>query len=90
MINFEPSPPELLRTLRDAAKLPAEDRARLGHRALIVLGRLQRGPATTLELMQCGGGLRPQARIHELRHVGHRIEKANMGGGCWQYTLVLG
>lgn len=39
----------------------------------LILGRLQYGRATGLELMKAGGGTRYGARISELRERGHRI-----------------
>jgi len=50
---------------------PAKAR-RLRRSALRILGRLQTGPATNIEL-QSVGGLRYGARLHELRQAGHRV-----------------
>ena len=42
-------------------------------RAERILERLRQGPATSLDLVKAGGGLRYSARIQELREKGHRI-----------------
>jgi len=39
-----------------------------------ILARLRVGPATGIELLQAGGGIRYGARILELRRAGHAIE----------------
>ena len=58
--------------------------------ALRILGRLQSGPATGLEFIQAGGGIRFGARILELRSAGHDIHVEPKGEGIWLYTLKVG
>ena len=57
--------------------------------SLAILGRLQAGPATGLQLATSGGGLRFGARILELRQAGHNIEAIHKGSGVWEYRLIL-
>jgi len=52
-----------------------------------VLERLRLGPATGLELLQAGGGMRFGARIHELRGRGCRIETDTSSGEWPVYRL---
>src|SRR3990172_3003858 len=60
---------------------------RLRRSALRILGQLQTGPATNLEL-QTVGGLRYGARLHELRQAGHRIRTdEDKARGIVTYTL---
>ena len=62
-------------------------RERLHRAALRVLGRLQRGPVTNLELVSVGG-VRYGARIHELRQAGHKIRCDEDKASGWAvYTL---
>ena len=56
-------------------------------RAQKILLRLRQGPATGLELLHAGGGIRYGARILELRRAGHAIE-TDMGGEWPTYTLI--
>ena len=56
-------------------------------RAQKILLRLRQGPATGLELLHAGGGIRYGARILELRQAGHAIE-TDMGGEWPTYTLI--
>ena len=57
--------------------------------ALKILGRLQLGPATGMQLMYAGGGVRYGARLLELRQAGHNIEAIHKGEGVWEYRLIL-
>lgn len=73
---------------------PARERVRLKGSLLRVLERLQRGPATNLELAHPAvGGLRAAARVHELRQAGYEIRSSRplpcVGhSSVWVYTLV--
>lgn len=51
-----------------------------------VLARLQRGPATNVELVKIGG-IRATGRITELRAEGYVITAAFVKAGIWRYTL---
>lgn len=64
------------------------DRPRLAGACLRVLERLRKGPATTIELIQCGGGTRAPGRVHDLRKHGYAIECKDHGGGKHVYTLM--
>ena len=57
--------------------------------ALKILGRLQLGPATGMQLMYAGGGVRYGARLLELRQAGHNIEAISKGEGVWEYRLIV-
>jgi hypothetical protein len=59
--------------VRGIAAPPRDEAPRLKRSCALILGRLQQGPASNLDLMRCGGGIRYGARIHELRARGHRI-----------------
>ena len=61
---------------------------RLGKQQQEILDRLQRGPATNVELAAIG--IRYSARIHELRTAGYVIEKTteNHATGLVVYRLV--
>jgi hypothetical protein len=76
--------------VRGVADLPTDTHGRLKRSCALILGRLQAGPATGLELVHAGGGLRYNARIFELRKRGHVIEKTlvDEGRGIWSYRLV--
>lgn len=52
---------------------PRIDAAPTATRCEMILARLRAGPATGLELLQAGGGLRYSARIAELRERENRI-----------------
>ena len=72
------------------ARLPqAPELRRQAAAKLLILGRLQDGPALAAELVACGGGYRYSARIRELRAAGHNILSENLGDGIWRYTLVV-
>lgn len=62
---------------------------RLARAEKIILGRLQEGPATSRDLMDCGGGVRYGARLFALRQAGHNIEAIHKEGGTWEYRLIL-
>jgi hypothetical protein len=80
--------PQPIRALGEPPLSKAE-RARLKPSALAILGRLQQGPATNVELLAIGG-FRYGGRIHELRGVGHNIpEPENLGGGKRLYRLIV-
>lgn len=71
------------------ARLPqAPEIKRQAAKRLLILGRLQDGPATGYELFAAGGGFRYTARLKELRDAGHFITTENLGGGVFRYTLV--
>ena len=71
------------------ARLPqAPEIKRQAAKRLLILGRLQDGPATGYELFAAGGGFRYAARLHELRRAGHNITTENLGEGVFRYTLV--
>lgn len=53
-----------------------------------VYRRLQEGPATSVELMQAGGGIRFGARIAELRQKYEILAEPTFEPGIWLYTLV--
>jgi hypothetical protein len=53
---------------------------------LRVLRRLQAGPATTLELIACGGA-RAAARAWELKREGYPVKVEDFGGGLFKYSL---
>jgi hypothetical protein len=62
--------------------------ARLNAAAERVLARLQRGPATNVELSTPEiGGLAAIRRVWDLQQRGHVITKAHVKGGVWKYTL---
>lgn len=77
-------------TLSGIATPPAEVKAaRLQRLALCVLGRLQQGSATNLELLHVGG-MRYGARLHELRKAGHRITTdEDKSSGIVVYRLLV-
>lgn len=71
------------------ARLPqAPEIKRQAAGRLLILGRLQQGPALASELVACGGGYRYSARLKELRDAGHNITSENLGEGVWRYTLI--
>ena len=71
------------------ARLPqAPEIKRQAAKRLLILGRLQDGPATGYELFAAGGGFRYAARLHELRQAGHNITTENLGEGVFRYTLI--
>ena len=53
-----------------------------------ILARLELGPATGMDLMRAGGGVRYGARLHQLRQEGRNIEAIHKGSGVWEYRLV--
>lgn len=63
---------------------------RLANQQKLVLERLQRGPATNVELQSLS--LRYGARIHELRQLGHQIttKRTSVREGITTYTLEEG
>lgn len=66
---------------------PSERYKGLQRKCLLVLGRLQQGPATNAELVSIGG-LRYGARLAELRDAGHKIStQENRRTGLTVYTL---
>jgi hypothetical protein len=73
----------------DACRAVARKTQATKTRAMKILGRLQSGPCTGLELLAAGGGIRYGARVAELRKRGHNITAENLGEGVWQYTLVV-
>lgn len=76
-----------------AHPFPAEERAqkvkekRLSNQCQRILERLQKGPATNVELAAIS--LKYTSRISDLRKLGHVIECKRLGGGLTRYTLRL-
>lgn len=66
----------------------AAELARLDTAKSRVLARLQRGPATNVELNAIC--FRYGARVWELQRDGYRITKAPLSRGVWEYTLEGG
>jgi len=84
-LAFDPQP----MPVRGIADLPTDTHGRLKRSCALILGRLQAGPATGLELIRAGGGVRYGARVEELRKRGHVIvaEPVEEGRGIWSYRL---
>jgi len=84
LLPFEP-PAQPLPKLNPTA--PKERKWTLQRKCLLILGRLQAGPATGMELLAVGG-MRFSARVHELRQAGHAISTTeNKATGIAVYTL---
>jgi hypothetical protein len=79
------NPPPMMTAIPDR-RLPPEARARFSRLALLILGRLQKGPADNRELVRLTSH-RFGARVQELRDAGHTIDAVSVGGGRWVYTL---
>lgn len=80
-LNKPPSP-----SLVDE-RLPAESKPRLTRQACEVLARLERGPATNIELIPISS--RFSARIYDLRKAGYVIDTdmVDRANGITLYTL---
>lgn len=86
-LSYEPEP---VRVPTPDVRVTREERPRLARQALLILGRLQQGPATNGELSQIA--LRYSARVFELKAAGHdiRITKRDHVTGLTVYALVVG
>lgn len=80
---------------REAVTIPAadpnvrdEDRPRLSKSNLAVLRRLREGPASTLQLMGGEFGIRPSARVFDLKKAGCDITETRIEAGVALYTLI--
>ena len=83
-LPFNPAP-EPMPKLNPTA--PKERKGKLQRKCLAILGRLQAGPASNVELLKVGG-FRFGARLAELREAGHRIRtEENKHTGLAVYTL---
>ena len=66
--------------------VPKQDRKRLAGQNLAIFERLQRGPATNVEL--AGISLKYTSRIDDIRKSGVEIQATRGDGGVWVYRLV--
>lgn len=65
-----------------------QDKPRLSGNNLAVLRRLQQGPARSTELIGDPYGVRPHARVFDLKKAGCVIKKETVESGVALYTLV--
>ena len=63
-----------------------EDKPRLSRQCTRILGRLQSGPATNIELNEIC--FRYSARLHDLKKAGFVYGKEKVEKGVWRYWLV--